>query len=168
MADRFDFWGEGGKSAHSFVAVCVHTFYVSLAFSQCIHRSNYPIRMEWRIDSYSGKKLKCLQCIPWLLHPTPIPCPLSLDCVLLCWCCRSPYIQREPESTLIKHCIWHVSNGNSHKPKGLGSVSRETPAFGTQTAGCQVNLKTPLLRLLRKMSNHCLDIKGVTTQRQGP
>jgi hypothetical protein len=62
------FWGEGGKSAHSFVAVCFHTFYASLAFSQCIHRSNYPISMEWRIDSYSGKNSNAFSTFPSYHH----------------------------------------------------------------------------------------------------
>lgn len=67
------FWGEGGKSAHSFVAVSFHTFYASLAFSQCIHRSNYPISKEWRIDSCSGEKSDAFNKVSGCYSPPQHP-----------------------------------------------------------------------------------------------
>lgn len=131
------FWGEGGKSAHSFVAVCFHTFYASLAFSQRIHRSNYPISMEWRTDSYSRKNqmlsIYSLAITPhintlWIL---PGWCPLVLG--------------------LQGHSCSERTQGDAHKvlqddrsareaakvPKGPGFMSRERLTLGTQTAGIQ-------------------------------
>lgn len=131
------FWGEGGKSAHSFVAVRFHTFYASLAFSQCIHRSNYPISMEWRIDSYSGKKSNAFTIFPGYYsppqHPATSPwwCPCAL---VLQGCSLSGWTQRLSS----KRCRWHVNTGSSYKHRDEFHVQEGTHPWNQNCKGSKI------------------------------
>lgn len=128
------FWGGGGKSAHSFVAVSFHTFYASLAFSHHIHWSNYPISNKWRTDSYRGeKKSNAFNICPGYFSPHQLPTN-SVWAVSSCAGVSGHSRPEEIQVSAHKAHRLHVSPGNSCKPKGPVSVSRERPASGTQTA----------------------------------
>lgn len=153
------FWGEGGKSAHSFVAVRFHTFYASLAFSQRIHRSNYPISMEWRTDSYSGKNqmlsIYSLATTPHFQHSANSS-----------WVVASPrgdiLTQKGPKVMLIKCCRWHISLGSSCGTQGLSFMSSKRLHLGNPNwvgvpkgethLGYQNDLKKPFKRQFKKIS----------------